>query len=424
MTGYSQQTANRRAFIWNMISSILYSGMSTILLFVTVRISGTEISGIFSLAFASSQLMQTIGLYGVRNYQVTDVEERFPYSVYLTARIWTTVVMILVSVIYGVLMGYSGKKLFVVLLFCAAKVIEAFADVFEGLLQQRGRLDLAAKGVFGRSMLMMILYSAFLFLTKSLVLASIGFLIGSLIGSGLLVFRFSLRYEKIRFDFSGNKKVFKIMIECTPLFLSSLLFTFIASMPKVSIDLYLGNEAQTYFNIVYMPAFLLNLFSGFIFRPFLTRLANDYSTDDYPSIRKWIHLLCLIMIALGAIGAIFAYWLGIPLLSVIFGVDLTGYRSVLMIVILGGTFCALANLIGSILTVMRWQYQLLAGYGFSALVMLTASGPLTRWLGIRGTAIAYTISMGILLSVLIFLYCRAIVQKQRKKCSCVETVEE
>lgn len=403
---------NRRAFLWNTAGSLLYSGMSSLLLFVTVRLCGPSVSGVFSIAFTSSQMMQSIGLYGIRNYQATDVKGQYIYPEYLTSRLWTTVAMLFVSVLYGVLMGYRGQKLTVMLLFCLAKTIEAFSDVFEGLLQQRARLDLAAKGVFWRSFFMMAVFSVVLLVSRDLVAASVSLVAGAVIGSAAFPFRDSLSLEKPRFARLQSRKVFELLAQCTPLFLSAALLILLNSMPKVSIDRYLGNEAQTYFNIVFMPAFLINLLSGFLFRPLLNQLAEDYAQERYPAIKKLVKRLLALIMGIGIAGVILAYLVGIPVLAWVFGVDLTGYQMVLVGVVIGGIFCALVNFLGSILTVMRRQHPILLGYGIAAVIMLGSSGILTRHMGVGGAAIAYLISMGILCVILWMFY----IDTMGKKC--------
>lgn len=393
-----------RTFCWNIAGSLLFSGMSSLLLFITVRICGPVVSGILSIAFTSSQMMQTIGLYGIRNYQVTDVKEQYTYPEYLTSRFWTTAAMFLTSVIYGLIMGYREEKLTVLLLFCLAKTIEAFSDVFEGLLQQRGRLDLAAKGVFWRSFLMITIFSIILLLTRNLIAASFGLVIGTVIGSTAFPFYSSLSLEKPQFVNLRNRKVCDLLGQCTPLFLSTALVILLNSVPKISVDRYLGNETQTYFNIVFMPAFLINLLSGFLFRPLLNRFAEDYVQKRYTLMKKSINRLFFLILEIGIVGAVLACFAGIPVLSWVFGVDLTGYQMVLINVVIGGIFCTLVNFLSSILTVMRRQRPILLGYGIAAAVMLVSSDILTREMGVKGTAISFLISMGIVCMITLSFY--------------------
>ena len=52
--------------------------------------------------------------------------------------------------------------------------------------------------------------------------------------------------------------------------------------------------------------------------------------------------------------------LGIPVLSVVYGVDLAGYKTELMVLLLGGGFLAYTSFYQMILTVIRRQNWLIA----------------------------------------------------------------
>ena len=44
--------------------------------------------GVFTIAYAIGNLMMTIGKYGMRNFQATDVNEKYSYKEYETYKLW------------------------------------------------------------------------------------------------------------------------------------------------------------------------------------------------------------------------------------------------------------------------------------------------------------------------------------------------
>lgn len=76
-------------FIWNTLAGLVNAAEAVILLMVVGRTNGLEDAGVLTIAFAIGNLMMTIGRYGVRNYQVTDVEDRLSFGSYFTHRICT-----------------------------------------------------------------------------------------------------------------------------------------------------------------------------------------------------------------------------------------------------------------------------------------------------------------------------------------------
>jgi O-antigen/teichoic acid export membrane protein len=67
----------KQSVFWNMMSSGLNSIVSMLLLWVVTLLNGVSDVGIFSLGFSTSQMMLTIGNYGMRNYQATDVTNKY-----------------------------------------------------------------------------------------------------------------------------------------------------------------------------------------------------------------------------------------------------------------------------------------------------------------------------------------------------------
>ena len=93
--------------------------------------------------------MMAIGKYGIRQFQVSDVEEKYSFKEYTVARIITSIIMIAASFVYvGVNLAsglYDSSKSIVIILICLAKVIDAVEDVIHGMFQQYLRLDVAGK---------------------------------------------------------------------------------------------------------------------------------------------------------------------------------------------------------------------------------------------------------------------------------------
>ena len=95
-----EKKIEQQSVFWNMMSSGLNSIVSMLLLWVVTRINGVFDAGIFSLGFSTSQMMLTVGNYGMRNYQATDLKNRYSMGVYLFSRIITSSLMILIVLLF------------------------------------------------------------------------------------------------------------------------------------------------------------------------------------------------------------------------------------------------------------------------------------------------------------------------------------
>ncbi len=80
---YPKSGTEKAAVFWNLMASGLNSVVSIILLLFVTRIAGTEDAGIFSLGFSTAQMMLCIGNYGMRNFQSTDIKDKYAFGTYL-----------------------------------------------------------------------------------------------------------------------------------------------------------------------------------------------------------------------------------------------------------------------------------------------------------------------------------------------------
>lgn len=172
---------------------------------------------------------------------------------------------------------------------------------------------------------------------------------------------FTVQFEQIKFDFS-LVPLKKLLIECFPLFAASFLSLYIYNASKYAIDNYLTEDIQTYYNILFMPTFIINLFSEFAFKPLLTVLAELWLNNKIKEFISEIIILLKWIGVLTVVALIGGYFLGIPVLSFIYGIKLSYFKIEFMILLIGGGFGASVWLFNNILTIMRKQKGLLLGY--------------------------------------------------------------
>jgi O-antigen/teichoic acid export membrane protein len=399
---YNRQSIVRKSFLWNMIGSVIYAMVTLLMLISATRALGQNEAGVFAIAFTTGQLMLTIGYYDMRTYQVSDVSNVFSFRQYFSVRLFTCSVMIIASFIFIFAEGYSLQKSIVVLLMCLYKMIDGLADVYEGYFQQQGRLDIAGISLSFRTVISVTAFIVSVFLTKNLIYAVIISVIAAFIG--FIIFdviiadaRFGF---KVSFDFSQLKK---ILIDCFPLFAGSFMSLYISMATKYSIDKHMAERYQTIYNIIYIPTSVINLFCVFILKPLITTLAFSWNQSDKKRFVSIIFKLFLFLIGLTLITLVGTYFLGIPVLSWLSGVDLSAYRIDLLILILGGGFSAIDSIWYYALTVMRRQNRMLIGYSVTFVAALLITPPLVKYSGLDGGSIAYSLLMLILAAVLLVI---------------------
>jgi O-antigen/teichoic acid export membrane protein len=193
---------------------------------------------------------------------------------------------------------------------------------------------------------------------------------------------------------------------CLPLFLGSFLQSDLINVPRYGIAGTLNNTDQTIYAIIYMPALVINLLVGFVFKPLLTSLAEML---ELRKLDEFLHLLlkCVGIIAgVSVLGEIAAYFIGIPILSLLYGVNLDAYLPALLTIILGGALNALSVILYYSLVTMRSQILVVICYLGADLLAHGISGWLIASYQLMGAVFTYDLSMALLcvLFLIAFFY--------------------
>ncbi|HHK0080293.1 TPA: lipopolysaccharide biosynthesis protein, partial [Streptococcus pyogenes] len=119
--------------------------------------------------------------------------------------------------------------------------------------------------------------------------------------------------------------------------------------------------SQTIFNILFMPAFVMNLLILF-FRPHITQMAIALIRGQIKEFNKIQVQLFAYLGVFSLIALVGSGLFGIPFLSMLYGTNLTDYWVDFMLIMLGGSIGSFATVIDNILTAMRKQQLLLIPY--------------------------------------------------------------
>lgn len=392
----------KQDYVWNTTGSLVYALNSVILLMVVVQILGAEQGGIFSIAYTISQTLMIVGCFEMRVFQVTD-RGLYSFPEYFQSRICTSCIMIIIAVVWILVSRFDLEKSTITIMLCLYRLSDSFGDVIEGYFQRTDRLYISGRLLTIRVGLPMIIFILFLLCTNNLLLSCFVLMLSSL--CLLIVFDFGLLVIKDKMNvFGGNfNNAIRLLIACIPFFLSSFLATYITNAPKYAIDRYLTDELQTYYSVIFMPSFAINLLSGFAFKPLLVDLTLIWEKHDTQRMMSIIFKMSIWVIAITILGVICGYGSGIPILSLIYGLsDLNSYKRILIIILIGGGINAYNIVLYYFLTIMREQKFILSGYIFVLFESTALSNILVKKMSIHGAAVSYLIC-GLSLG-LIFVY--------------------
>lgn len=403
----------KSAVFWNAFSAMMNSFQTMVLLMVITRFGTMEDSGIFVMAYAVGNLMLNVGKFGIRQFQVTDICEKYSFSNYVDSRKLSTMLMLFLTAAYVgynlLLQQYSLKKSIIVVLICVLKAIEAYEDVYHGRMQQKGRLDVAGRILGIRLLLFISGYAVFYLLTGDMVMTTlINVIISLLLSIGLNYT--ALKGLNITDKSISHKGVFSLLAECFPLCACMCMNMYIANAPKYIIDTSVNDDIQTCFNIVFMPVFIIALLANFIFQPCLKNLGEIWTEKKYSKFSKNIYGLAAVVIIACAVITVIGAFIGTDILGLIYKVDLSSYNNLLIIFMISGGIIALQNLFIIAITVVRYQKYMIYGYIVIALIILLAGGYILNNYGILILSLFYLATM-----VLLLLYCMFLLAIAYKK---------
>lgn len=391
---YNTNDKARSAYIWNTCAAMLNAFQTVFILMLISRIDPIIDAGIFTIAFAIGNLMMTIGKYGMRQFQVSDVEEKYSFKEYTVSRVVTSLLMITASLIYIGVNYFSGLydsgKCAVVLLICLARTVDAFEDVLHGMLQQYVRLDIAGKILSLRLFTYIVVYMMAYLITENLIITSAIALLISVL-QFLFLNIVALKGFKVKKKKFQYKKVGSLFVECFPLFVASYLVMYISNAPKYAIDKVLSSEVQACFTYIFMPVFVISLLSQFVYQPVISKMALLWHNNDLKDFNKLIYRQIGIIFVLAVAAVLGGYLLGIPVLSLIYGVNLEEYRTALVILLIGGGALAIVNFLQMIITVARKQNFLIIGYFLAYLSFILFGKMIVKLYGIVGISVFYTL---------------------------------
>mgnify|MGYP000987015653 CR=1 FL=1 len=391
-----------RDYLWNTAASLM-SSLAVVIMGVAIMRSGATDSfaraqyGLFTLALAIGQQYQTVGLYEVRTFHVTDVRRRFDFGTYLSTRLLTCLVMVGLIAYHS--WTASTKEPYPAFTVIAAmallRIFDAFEDVYYSEFQRSGRLDIAGKACFARIFTTTFLWSGLYWFTQDLLTST---LITFAVTCVVLIVAYGLPARGVfpLLPSLNVRGVAGILWECLPLFVAAFLNQYLANAPRFAIHAALGDEELGVFAIIYMPAVAINMLSLFVFRPLLTRMALRWTEGKRGEFFSIVRRGLLTTAGAFAIVAAVTYMIGPPLLALVFGTDVSGYVGELMVLVLAGALNAASVILYYALATMRRLRAVLAVFVAAGATAYLLAPALTRSLAMMGASLAYAATMGLL----------------------------
>ena len=346
----------KKDYFWNTIGVFLQNAISPLLLIAVTRINGIFDSGVFSFAFSLAIIFWAFGMWGGRTYQVSDVSREFTHRGYVFVRLMLAVVIIVVAVIFAISNQYDFMKSAIIITLVTLKAIESISDAFYGILQSNDRLFMAGKSLVYKAILGLVTFLIIDIIWQDILIACLALLAVNI----LVLFTYDIPnvrdheaviVYKTKF-IASLKEALVIIRRCSPIAVIIFLTMFSLNIPRYYLDIYHQDQVGP-FGIIAMPITLLAVVITFVLQPNIVQLSRIFSMQMKRRFDAIVKRLVAIVLIIGTLVFLATYLIGVPALTVVFGVNFEPYKLALLVLVAGAIANSVVSVYINILIIMR-----------------------------------------------------------------------
>lgn len=315
--------------LWNTFGTIFYCMAQWLITILVVRIDSYEASGQLSLAMTTSSTFAAISLFSMRNYQVSDVDEKYNTAHYLGSRIVTCILAFVLCTIYSLVSNFSMYQLGCVLFFMLLRIGEAAVDVLHGIDQKYERYDTIGKSYILRGIVTVVLFAVVLYISHDMLVTLAVMALGNTVVAVFFDWKNTASYEKLKVILK-DKKIVQLLITCAPLAIASFFLSSENLVAKTALQELCGEEALGIYSSIASPTLVVQVGASVIFNPLLPAYVRVYNNGEYEKFRRMFHKVMLIIIVMAIFVTGMAALVGRLGLSILFGTAILEYYELFM----------------------------------------------------------------------------------------------
>lgn len=388
----------------------LQNGWGTIFFFfcqwllsiLVVRLNSFEAAGIYSLALSYANIFGFIANFGVRAYQVSDVERTIKDGSFIAARFISCGAAALAFAFSFLFSSLSQTVLACAIILVFQKLLEAFSDVICGIFQQIDRYDaiaisLTAKGIssLGAFCVLLVLTSNILWACLAMALAY-GLVI--LLYDCVIMFR-SPQYKK-GVVISEMLTIFR---SCFSLMLFTLINPLIIYINRYYVERLFSAEELGYYSSISVIISALSSVTIALWGAFIPHTGRLYHNGDIKKvIKNIIYVVGFVFLVCGA-AFVLSIFFGEWALTFVFGKEIAPYAYLLPPCLLVALLTMLVSYTSTLLTMFKCRIPMLLANCTGPIVCLISIAPFLQAYGLLGAFYSLTLSMGAQLACLIIL---------------------
>ena len=347
---------NKNSLISNLsyttIGMVLYNITLWFLGFLVLRILGDFESGYYGVAMTIGATLYGVALWGLRSFIVSDNDYGFTYFEYAIVRIITIIISSIIMIVYIFKNSFGTYQNIVIILYSMFKFGEALIELIDCFLQKQLKMDINAKSMILRSILLFIGFFIAIKLTNNLIL---GLIIMNVVTLGILVF-YNFKKFKELFVFEKIfklKNVTKVLWLTFPIMGFEMLSALTVSIPRIKYAT-IGDIGKLGIYIsIYTIVIFLQLAIQIVIVAFAPYMAKDYSEDRRKSFLKKLFTMFFIAISLGLIAEVLVYFLGEFAIGLVYGKNIAHYYTYMYLAIVSAVSLGITWIFSQLFVILK-----------------------------------------------------------------------
>lgn len=403
----------KKNMLWNAAGNLIYLFCQWLITILVANIGSFTDAGVLSIAMSVSATFQTVALFGIRNYQNSDIEGKYSDTCYVSFRILSCGAALALCMLFSLVTGYRSNQLLSIFLFMLFRLSENFSDVLHGIAQKNGRLDLAGKSYIFRGIGVLTAFVIIFKLSSSLTIA----LLTMAIISWLCTVIYDIPVIKKLSSFKliqRSEKPWSLAKIALPLCAYQFMSNSFLTIAKLILEQQTTEEILGIYSSIFAPALLITSALNYFYAPFVTYFAEVNSKHDTRTfIRTFVKILCVVM-AVAVITIIAAIFFGDFALKLLFGEKILAYSYLLIPILISIFASAIFTFLCTICVVLRDFVCLLIACGAGLLSEILLTGKWIELAGINAASYGYTLASCIASTILLFRIMRILFGKHKK----------
>lgn len=356
-----QPLALRRNFAWTFVANIIYAACQWAMLIVLAKLGGPGIIGIYSLSVALVAPVTIFGRINLRTIFVTDVKNKYLFSEYLTVRLATTILTLIVIAAITLLNYDDPRFISITLIIALSYCTLSVKEIFHTVMQKAERMDCVAISKVIQGIVSLVLFALSIYYFKSLLMG----VLGLLVARSMVLFIYDIpRSEKIRPVVCNDpgpmlrkprhlKELFKLVWLSFPVGITLTLISFHSAIPRYFIKYYYDEAYLGYFSAMSALLILGSMVVQALGNSACPRLAKYY-VENTRAYFRLVSKLVFVGFATGCAGMVISTLFGKFFLTIFFTADYAKYHKELNWIVFCGAFSFVISLLGYSLSAARY----------------------------------------------------------------------